>query len=83
MRMIEAGRTFDLMFTDIVMPGMTGPELAERARGVLPKLRVLYTTGYARNAVMHNGTLEPGTNLLTKPYGIAELGARIRSVLDA
>lgn len=69
MRMIESGLNFDLLFTDIVMPGMTGPELAERARAVLPNLKTLYTTGYARNAVVNNVVLDPGTNLLPKPFG--------------
>ena len=81
--MIEAGQDVTLLFTDVVMPGMTGRELADRANELLPQLRVLYTTGYTRNAVVHNGVLDPGTNLLPKPFGIDQLAAKIAEVLDA
>ncbi|MBP2297793.1 ATP-binding protein [Azospirillum picis] len=79
----QAGRDVTLLLTDIVMPGMTGRQLADAARARLPELKVLYTTGYSRNAVIHNGVLDPGTNLLTKPFGIDQLAAKVRSVLDA
>lgn len=71
-----------LLFTDVVMPGMTGRELARRALARLPELKVLYTTGYTPNAVVHNGVLEPGTQLLQKPFSIEQLAAKIRSALD-
>ena len=83
LKMIEAGQDVTLLFTDVVMPGMTGRELADRANELLPQLRVLYTTGYTRNAVVHNGVLDPGTNLLPKPFGIDQLAAKIAEVLDA
>jgi signal transduction histidine kinase/CheY-like chemotaxis protein len=83
LRMIEAGQEFALLFTDIVMPEMTGRQLADAARVRLPELRVLYTTGYTRNAVVYNGVLDPGTNLLPKPFGIAQLAAKVRAILDA
>ena len=82
LKMLDAGRTFDLMFTDIVMPGMTGRQLAELALARVPGMRVLYTTGYTRNAVVHNGVIDPGTHLLPKPYGIDQLAEKVRSVLD-
>lgn len=72
----------DLLFTDIVMPEMNGRELADRARVLKPSLRVLFTTGYTRNAVVHNGILDPGVALLTKPFSMRELAGRVRSMLD-
>jgi PAS domain S-box-containing protein len=73
----------DLLFSDIVLPGgVNGEQLAERARGVRPDLKVLFTTGYARNAIMRDGRLEPGVELITKPFTYAALAARIRAILD-
>jgi len=72
----------DLVITDVVMPDMSGRQLADRARGKRPNLKVLYTTGYTRNAIVHNGMLDPGTNLLTKPFSIEELAGKIRKILD-
>ena len=73
----------DLLFTDIVLPGgMTGAVVAEQARALQPGLRVLFTTGYARNAIVHQGRLDPGVELLSKPFSYAELAVRIRDLLD-
>ena len=72
----------DLLFTDIVMPGINGRELADRARELRPGLRVLFTTGYTRNAVVHNGMLDPGVALLGKPFNMRELATRVRAMLD-
>lgn len=80
--LIESGRQVTLLFTDIVMPEMTGRQLADRARELLPELRVLYTTGYTRNAVVHNGVLDPGTHFLAKPYGMDQLAVKLREALD-
>ncbi|NDV89050.1 response regulator [Aurantimonas aggregata] len=71
-----------LLFTDVVMPGMNGRELAEEARRRRPDLKVLFTTGYTRNAVVHNGVLDPGVNLLQKPATLEQMATKIRSVLD-
>ena len=71
-----------LLLTDIVMPRMNGRQLADEARQILPGLRVLYTTGYTRNAVVHNGILDPGVALLAKPFTIAQLALRVRAILD-
>ena len=73
----------DLLFTDIVLPGgLTGAVVAERARAFQPGLRVLFTTGYARNAVVHQGRLDAGVELLSKPFSYADLATRIRDLLD-
>ncbi|WP_419826358.1 ATP-binding protein [Sphingomonas sp.] len=80
--MIEAGQAATLLFTDVVMPGMTGRQLADVALERLPGLKLLYTTGYTRNAVVNNGTVEPGTHFLPKPFGIDQLAAKVREVLD-
>jgi CheY-like chemotaxis protein len=72
-----------LLFTDIVMPDVNGAGLAEEARRRRPELKVLFTTGYTRNAVVHNGVLDPGVELIGKPFTIEELAAKVREVLDA
>ncbi|MGB7976816.1 MAG: ATP-binding protein [Roseiarcus sp.] len=82
LRLLDEGRQVTLLFTDVVMPDMSGRQLADRARGKQPNLKVLYTTGYTRNAIVHNGMLDPGTNLLTKPFSIEELAAKVRKILD-
>ena len=80
--MIDGGQAATLLFTDIVMPGMTGRQLADTAVRKMPGLKVIYTTGYTRNAIVHNGTLDAGTNFIAKPFGIDELAAKVRNVLD-
>ena len=82
LRMLDDGQEVALLFTDVVMPDMSGRQLADRARGKRPNLKVLYTTGYTRNAIVHNGVLDPGANLLTKPFSIEELAAKVRKILD-
>ena len=83
LRLIDDGGDFNLLFTDVVMPEMTGRKLAELAVARRPKLKVLFTTGYTRNAAVHNAALEYGTNFLPKPFGIDQLAAKVRSVLDS
>jgi PAS domain S-box-containing protein len=78
----QEGRV-DLLFTDIVLPsGTNGAQLAELARAARPGLKVLFTTGYARDAMVHHGRLDRGVELITKPFGYADLAARVRSILD-
>jgi nitrogen-specific signal transduction histidine kinase len=71
-----------LLFTDVVMPGMTGRQLADQARLTRPDLKVLYTTGYSRNAIVHNGVLDTGAFFLPKPFTVDELGAKVSQVLS-
>ena len=85
---VDALRTLDLhpeiclLFTDVVLPGMNGRQLAEEASKKRPGLKVLFTTGYTRNAIVHSGMLDPGVNLLPKPASRDQMAAKIRSVLD-
>lgn len=73
----------DLLFTDVVLPGgMTGTVLAKKALELRPDLKVLFTTGYARNAIVHQGRLDAGVELITKPFSYAALAARVRDILD-
>ncbi len=73
----------DLMVTDVVMPQMSGRELADRLLLLRPGLRVLYMSGYPDNAIMHHGVLEPGTAYLQKPFSVSVLEQKVRGVLDA
>ena len=80
---IEADAPIDLLFTDVVMAGpIGGRKLAEQAIAIRPALKVLFTSGYTENAIVHNGRLDPGVELLSKPYGRDVLAAKIRRVLD-
>ena len=73
-----------VLFTDIGLPGgMNGRQLADEARKRRPDLRVLFTTAYARNAIVHDGRLDPGVELITKPYTQAALAAKLRDIIDA
>ena len=70
------------LFTDVGLPGgMNGRQLVEAARQHRPGLKVVYTTGYARNAIVHGGVLDPGTELLPKPFSFAALASKIHTVL--
>jgi DNA-binding LytR/AlgR family response regulator len=81
-RHVDAGARVDLLFTDIVMPDINGRKLADAATIRRPGLRVLFTTGYTRNAVVHNGSLDRGVALIVKPYTIDQLAQKVREVLN-
>jgi PAS domain S-box-containing protein len=84
LRLLERQLRVDLLFTDVVLPsGMTGAQVAAQARALRPSLKVLFTTGYARNAIIHQGRLDKGVQLITKPFTFEDLAAKIRDVLDA
>jgi CheY-like chemotaxis protein len=83
LRLLERQTRVDLLFSDVVLPGgMTGAQVAERARELRTTLKVLFTTGYARNAIIHHGRLDKGVRLITKPFSSAELAVKVRDVLD-
>ena len=81
--LLDAHPEVALLFTDVVMPDMNGRKLADEARARRPDLKVLFTTGYTRNAVVHNGVLDPGVALIGKPFTVSELAEKVRGVLDA
>ncbi|MFO1074304.1 MAG: PAS domain S-box protein [Geminicoccaceae bacterium] len=70
-----------LLFTDVVLPGRNGRELAEAAQARHPALKVLFTTGYARSAIIHGGRLDPDVEVLSKPFTYAALAAKVRELL--
>jgi len=79
---IQSGMPVDLLFTDVVMPGpVRSPELARRAKALLPDLEVLFTSGYTENAIVHGGRLDPGVSLLSKPYRREDLARKLRQLL--
>jgi CheY-like chemotaxis protein len=73
----------ELVFTDVVLPGMNGREFANRALEMRPHLKVLFTTGYTRNAIVHDGRLDDGVSLVTKPFTFAAIASKVRTVLDS
>ncbi len=73
---------FDLVITDVSMPGLSGPEAAHQLRKLWPNLRVLLTSGYSNEGVFNQGTVEANTWFLQKPYGVKQLGSKIREILD-
>jgi PAS domain S-box-containing protein len=83
LKLVESGVPIDLLFTDVIMPGgMNGPKLVEAATQLRPALRVLFTSGYTENAIVHHGRLDAGVLLLTKPYRKPELARMIRVALS-
>ena len=84
LKLLDEKPAIDLLFTDVVLPsGMNGKQLADEIRREMPAVKVLYTTGYARNAIVHHGRLDPGVELITKPFGHAQLAAKVRAVLES
>ncbi|WLB24026.1 GAF domain-containing protein [Bradyrhizobium japonicum] len=82
LKLIKDGAHPDLLFSDVVMPEMSGRELATALEALQPGLKILFTTGYTRNAIVHNGVLDQGTHLLSKPFAISELARKVREILD-
>jgi PAS domain S-box-containing protein len=83
LRLLERqSEPLQLLLTDVVMPEMSGRVLADKARDHQPDLKVLFTTGYARNAIVHGGRLDAGVELLPKPFSYEALAAKVRELLD-
>jgi len=83
LRLIEiVDQRLDLLFTNVVMPTMSGRELADEARRIRPSLRVLFTSGYTKNSIVHNGRLDPGVEIIGKPFTYQALAEKIADVLD-
>ena len=68
--------------TDVGLPNMNGRQLAEIARTLRPSLKVLFVTGYAESAAVRHGFLEPGVDMLTKPFALDALGTKIRTIIE-
>ena len=82
LRQLEAHPEIVLMFTDVVMPETNGRELADQALMRWPDLKILFTTGFTRDAIVQGGVLDPGVNLITKPFSLDQLAAKVGSALD-
>ena len=83
LRSIEDGVRVDLLFTDVVLPGgFSGRQLSDKVLKLRPSLPVLFTTGYTRNAIVHHGRLDPGVQLLSKPYTQQDLARKFAEMLD-
>ena len=79
---LDSNPAIKLLFTDVVMPEVNGRKLADEALRRRPDLRVIFTTGYTQNAVVHGGVLDAGVNLLSKPFTLEQLATKVRAVLD-
>ncbi len=82
LQLLDSAPAIDLLLTDVVLPGLNGRELAQAACAKRPSLKVLFVTGYSRNAIVHQGRLGAGVQLIQKPLTQTMLAAKIRDVLD-
>ena len=83
LQLLDSHPGIRLLFTDVGLPGgLNGRQLAEQARQRQPDLKVLFTTGYARNAIVHHGRLDPGVELIGKPFSDVDLAKKVRQMLD-
>jgi len=82
MNIVTRGLKIALLITDVVMPRMSGKELARRLQEISPKVKVLYVSGYTTNVISHHGILEAGLNFLQKPFSSTELLMKVRELLD-
>jgi YesN/AraC family two-component response regulator len=78
----ERKEPIHMILTDVVMPEMSGPQLAEQLLSLHPQIKVLYMSGYTDNAILHHGVLKDGVNYIQKPFTIDGLARKMREVLD-
>ena len=83
LRIVQSDARIDLLVTDVGLPGLNGRQLADQARATRPGLKVLFMTGYAENAAFGSGHLEPGMQMITKPFAVDGLANKIRSIIEA
>lgn len=83
LKILQSGRRVDLLVSDVGLPGINGRQLADQARISRPDLKVLFITGYAENATVANGFLEPGMEMITKPFAVEALAIRIRQMIES
>ncbi len=83
MKMVEDNGDIHILLTDVVMPGKSGRELADAVHRLRPAVHILYMTGYTQNAIVHNGVLDTGTHLITKPFTISQLGEELEALEHA
>jgi DNA-binding NtrC family response regulator len=81
-RLFDEHPSIDLLLTDVVMPGASGPDLVRQLMERQPALKVIYMSGYTDDAIVHHGVLDPGINFLHRPFSSETLGQKIREVLD-
>ncbi len=81
-QIVEGGLGLKILLTDVVMPGRSGRDLADAVQRFKPDVRVLYMTGYTQNAIVHNGVLDTGTNLISKPFTISQLGEELDALME-
>jgi PAS domain S-box-containing protein len=82
LEMLRSRRRIDLLITDIGLPGLNGRQIADAGRELRPDLKILFMTGYAENAALAPGFLQPGTAIITKPFAIEALAARVRAIIE-
>ncbi|WP_081492357.1 GAF domain-containing hybrid sensor histidine kinase/response regulator [Bradyrhizobium genomosp. I (2014)] len=82
LNILRSNQRIDLLFTDVVLPGKSGRVLADAVQEIRPGLKILFTTGYSRNAIVHQGRLDAGVQLISKPFTFEQLAARVRDLLD-
>jgi PAS domain S-box-containing protein len=82
LKLLESDSSVTVLFTDVGLPGINGRQLAEEAHRRCPALKVLFTTGYARNAIVHNGLVDAGVDVLIKPFTVDRLARKLREVID-
>jgi CheY-like chemotaxis protein len=80
--LLRGGYRIDLLVTDVGLPGMNGRQLADQAREMRPGLKVLFITGYAESVAMADGFLQPGMEMITKPFDLGNLSRRVRAMVS-